>query len=373
MISASSDKGFFAAHWDWLAAAAGVLALAGGATFLVIEKSQDAEMLASETGEQAAAISKRSDTGVEKLDMVPYDIILKENENPSRIDEPAETLGSFLASEKRVFCEQGDDTEHKSCGKPMPADLKVCPFCKTRQPEEKKQDLDSDGDGIPDEWEKAHGMNPLDPNDISGDLDGDGYTNLEEFEAQTDPQDPASHPDDLESLKLQLPLKETRLSFYLESDKSVPYNGSWLLYFRDDTKKTGYGTKGVSFSVMVGRDIGDTGYVLESFEKKSKQKSIKGGKGMERSVDASVATIVRKADKKAVRIVAGVKHTPVDTQAKLVFTRGETQEFDVVAGDEIDLKGTKYKVLEIKSLSADSARVVLKDVATGKTRSIDAP
>lgn len=373
MISASAEKGFFAAHWDWLVAAVGILALIGGVAFLVMEKSQDVELLARETGDEAAAISRRTDTGVEKVDMIPYDIALKENENPSKIDEPGETVGSFLASEKRVFCEQGDDPEHKSCGKPMPADLKVCPFCKTKQPEEKKQDLDSDGDGLSDEWEVAHGMNPNDPEDVNGDLDGDGYTNLEEFEAGTDPQDPADHPDDLDSLKLQLPLKETKLSFYLERDKSVPYNGSWLLYFRDDTKKTGYGTKGVSFSVMIGKDIGDTGYMLESFEKKSQQKSIKGGKGMGRPVDASEATIVRKADKKAVRIVAGVKNTPVDTQAKLVFTRGQTQEFDVVPGGEIELNGTKYKVLEITSVSADSAKVILKNIATGKTRSIVAP
>lgn len=307
MISASSEKGFFAAHWDWLVAAIGILALAGGAAFLVIEKAQDAEMLARQTSEEVA-VTKRTDTGVEKVNMIPYDLVLKENETPSKIDEPAETLGSFLASEKRVFCEQGEDAEHKSCGKPMPADLKVCPFCKTKQPEEKKQDLDSDGDGIPDEWELAHGMNPTDASDINGDLDGDGYTNLEEYMAGTDPQDPVSHPDDLEALTLQLPLKETRVSFYLEKDKAVPYQGAWRISFRDDTKKNDYGRKGVNYTVMTGKDIGDTGYMLESFEQKFKDTAIKGGQGMTRKVDVSEATIVRKADKKAVRLVAGQEH-----------------------------------------------------------------
>lgn len=372
MISATSEKGFFAAHWDWLVAGVGFLALAGGAAFLVMEKAQDVDMLASQTSEEVA-VSRRTDTGVEKVDMIPYDVILKENESPSKVDEPGETLGSFLGSEKRVFCEQGDDTEHKSCGRPMPADLKVCPFCKTKQPEVKKQDLDSDGDGIPDEWELANGMNPNDPGDIDGDLDGDGYTNREEYEAGTDPQDPASHPDDLDSLRLQLPLKETRISFYLEKEKAVPYQGTWRVSFRDDTKRNDYGRKGVNYTVMVGKEIGDTGYVLESYEPKTKDVAIKGGQGMTRKVDVSEATIVRKGDKKAVRLVAGVKNTPVDTQAKLVFTRGQTQEFDVVAGGEIELNGTKYKVLEIKAISAESARVILKNIATGKTRSIDAP
>lgn len=40
---------------------------------------------------------------------------------------------------------------------------------------------DSDGDGLPDDWEKQHGLNPNDPGDASTDLNGDGYTNIEEF------------------------------------------------------------------------------------------------------------------------------------------------------------------------------------------------
>jgi hypothetical protein len=41
--------------------------------------------------------------------------------------------------------------------------------------------LDSDHDGIPDAWEKAHGLNPNDPSDANQDLNGDGYTNLEKY------------------------------------------------------------------------------------------------------------------------------------------------------------------------------------------------
>jgi alpha-tubulin suppressor-like RCC1 family protein len=47
---------------------------------------------------------------------------------------------------------------------------------------------DSDDDGMPDGWEMANGLNPL-TNDASGDRDGDGFSNLREYIAATNPDD----------------------------------------------------------------------------------------------------------------------------------------------------------------------------------------
>ena len=41
--------------------------------------------------------------------------------------------------------------------------------------------IDSDGDGLPDDWETAHGSNPTDPADGATDPDGDGHTLLEDW------------------------------------------------------------------------------------------------------------------------------------------------------------------------------------------------
>jgi hypothetical protein len=51
---------------------------------------------------------------------------------------------------------------------------------------------DYDGDGLPDLWELAYGLNPRAAADAALDSDGDGMTNLDEYLAGTDPQDRSS-------------------------------------------------------------------------------------------------------------------------------------------------------------------------------------
>nr|MDO8111837.1 binary toxin-like calcium binding domain-containing protein [Candidatus Sigynarchaeota archaeon] len=58
--------------------------------------------------------------------------------------------------------------------------------------------MDSDDDGMPDAWETAHGFNDFDPTDADAYTDGDGLTNLQEYQAGTDPRDSDTDNDGLD-------------------------------------------------------------------------------------------------------------------------------------------------------------------------------
>ena len=366
MISRTGSKGFFAAHYDWIAVGLGAVVLMAGIGFYI-------SVLGDDPDEAAAAAVARIDrmkpakTGVEPIDMSGLQsatsLIRKPVLLAELVDERSE---SFLASERRVLC---------ACGKAISGDVRampVCPYCGAKQEEEKKAVLDADGDGLPDEWEKRYGLNPNDPADANADLDGDEFTNLEEYAAKTDPKDPKDHPDYLDSLKIELPLKETSMPFVFRKANKIP--SGWRCEFFDPVRKDDYGRKGATLTAVIGEEIADTGFVLKGFVAKTAKQAIKGGEGLMKTIDASEVTVARKTDGKEVKLVAqqgkSVKLAPVDVQATLVYERASAKRFEVVPGTEITLSGTKYKVTEIKAVGK-GAKITVQNALTGRNRTLE--
>ncbi len=364
---AREEKSFLVAHWDWLVAGAGVLLAAGAACFYLSSAGKDPEQAAHEASYGLGA--GKAETSVQPVDRTVYDAVMKNIETPATIVEPAETTGSYLASECRVFCEQGEMGQPKSCGLPIAFGVKVCPFCQAKQPEEVKIVLDSDGDGIPDEQEKAWGMNPKDPADFDADLDRDGFTNGEEFLAKTDPTDAKSHPSYLDSVRLVPPLKEALLPFYFEKVLKTPSGLKY--YFKDPNKASSFDSrrKGETYSVFEGDEIGKTGFIVTGYEKKSEKRKVAGASGATstREVDTSIATIQRKSDGKRLTLTVDERQrVAVDVQATLVFERNSTvKEFVVVPGDTVTLFDCAYKVASI-TRDNGTAKVSLTSEKNGK-------
>ena len=351
MISRNSGGGFFAAHWDWLVAAAGVVALVVGIALFVMTGGGDPEENASAAVSRLKS-AKKAETGVKPVDMTPYERALQFAVKPPMLAEVADEGGNFLVSERRIFCQV--------CKKPIKDGTKVCPLCGEAQPEPEKPVADGDGDGLPDDWEKKYGRDVA-QNDADADKDGDGFTNAEEFAAGTDPADKLSHPDYFASLKVVLP-------FYLRSYMKTP-SGMKLEFF-DPKRRNDYGKNGYRYYVFVGEAIGDTGFTAKSFEQKEKKAKIKGS-NVERTVDVSAVTIVRKEDSKELVLALDEKRKPVDVKATLEFSRGETKTFEVRAGETIDLYGSKYKIVEVKSVGK-GAKVTFEDSLLGKIRTVEA-
>ena len=379
MISRSGNKGFFAAHYEWVAVAVGVLALAGGGLFFALSLGEDPDGAGAD---EAARIerAKPSETGVKPLDMASYFLSLTGVRSPKTLAEVGERDASFLASEKRVKCAK--------CKKAIPGDVKavpVCPFCGEKQAEEKKVVVDADGDGLPDEWEARNGLNPGDASDAGADADGDGFTNLEEFLAKTDPQNKNDHPPYIDSLSIELPLKETKMPFVFRRATKIP--SGWRCEFFDPVRKDDYGRRGMTLTATIGQPVMSsdgkykTGFKVVKYTPKFEKRTIKGGegdkgsKGMKKEVDVSEAVVEREKDGKCITLVASqgksYKLAPVDVQATLRYERGEVRKFDVVPGAEVDLNGEKFKVLEIKS-AGKGATVTLENGLTGKKHILQA-
>lgn len=169
------------------------------------------------------------------------------NATLAAIEKPyALSAGTLLVACERVAC--------VACGWPIKMDDTVCAYCNAKQPDEvDKTGWDSDGDGMPDDYETAQGLNPLDPADAAGDLDKDAFTNVEEHLAKTDPRDPKSFPPRVDFLRVD---KIDAIQFpYTLKGKQTLGGGQFSFQINEGAR---------SYFVRVGGEIGKSGWIVAS-------------------------------------------------------------------------------------------------------------
>ena len=288
---------------------------------------------------------------------------------PMRTDAEAANL---FTPERRLLCVK--------CAQPIPWQAETCTFaeCGAEQPKEKTIDLstiDSDGDGLPDQWEVANKLNPQDPNDADLDADNDGFTNSEEYLAKTNPNDPKSHPG-----------YETRMALAGISGDKVPLRATNKMELPPSTDATGKKTRHfqitfvsvsqdgkvgtTSLRAKDGEEIGKSGFRFVRYNELPTKRIEVGQNKQVRFINVSTIDLERIADGKTAQIVFCDVNNPawpgeplLEQKAEITIDLPGVEPVTVAPGAVFTVKGETYTV---RSIDAEAKTVRIEKNAEKK-------
>ena len=311
----------------------------------------------------------------EVISMEPYNAAMRSLQKPMRLEPPSIQDPGCYIPERRVQC------VNKDCRKPIPLDAEKCVFCGVEQPKAApvQEILDADEDGMPDKWEVKYGLNPQNADDAKEDMDGDGFTNLEEFVAGTDPRDPKSHPDLVTLLRVS-DVHGKRMPFIFGSKNKMPdgyqlvFNlikakfGQSAIYAK--TNSVIYASKGGYEAAKIGEakpEDPKEAYQVVKFTDSSEKRDT--GKGYKETVDTSVVVLRRLSDKRDIPLTIGAKKPVItDTEAVLAFPL-DKKEWSLIEGGDFKVREETYRVISIESAKKE---VLIENQET-KKRSLIRP
>lgn len=284
---------------------------------LISRLGQERAELNQKSWEQPPANFKR----VEPADFSAITDAAEKLEHPFQIS--VEPTNTFMTAEKRVAC--------VNCGKPIPYDARLCPFCRADQPEwDPDLRVDSDGDGMLDEWEKKFGLNPFNSNDALLDLDGDGFTNLEEFLWKTNAADAEDFPPLAAKLRL-IAVRKVPFNLMFIGKHSVSESSVFFALKNKQNLQDYYVKKGDTID----------GFLIADYE----EKIITITKN-DLKISEDVSVLVLQKDDKLIRLPRGRDVEQTEYVAALHFTLDE-HKFTVKLGDKFNLRQQEYKVVDI--------------------------
>ncbi|HEU0210125.1 MAG TPA: Amuc_1099 family pilus-like system protein [Candidatus Udaeobacter sp.] len=183
---------------------------------------------------------------------------------------------------------------------------------------------------VPNEWFEKYGLPIEDTDALDQDADKDGFTNLDEWQARTDPVSAESHPE-----------YTTKLHLISATEEPFPYT------FASRTKET-FGINDIDQSeptqfLKVGDIIRGTDFRIVRFTEKKESSGMKA--------DVSELLLEDQQSHVQVTLVKGKIATSPQSVATFVYTWGGRQEFAVRKDQEFSLKPmeqVKYKLVEVR-------------------------
>lgn len=185
---------FLLSHFEKIIFGAAMLALLGSLV-LFLRDLHETTRLVQNRWENAIEVPEGPIPALSEEDFKGIDLL----DSPQLTWNPAPDQETETVFDPReyIYCANPD------CPYILTYDTDACPHCETPQGRKGSSETagggaresDRDGDGMPAEYEEQYDfLDDQNAADAHQDYDEDLFTNIEEFEAGTDPSDPASHP-----------------------------------------------------------------------------------------------------------------------------------------------------------------------------------
>jgi len=184
---------------------------------------------------------------------------------------------------------------------------------------------------VPNEWLDQFGLPIADADVLTQDPDGDGFTNLDEWQFHTNPTDKNSHPEYLTKLKMKSFAREP---FRMRFDSWV--GDTYGINTTDLKEPTQF--------LKLGDTIHGTEFKIVKFTEK--HDTNKYGTKM----DVSELTLENRETHEQLSLVKEKIMTSPESVANFVYEWGERREFAVKKGQEFCLKPEeqiKYKLVDV--------------------------
>ena len=345
MAATNGFAAFIRRHYDKL------IALAAAAALLLALGTLATGRRRGAVEEQAYASRldalKPAHPTLDAVSLVAYSNALRQLASPYRIAIDPDRTEGFFVPESRVWCAS------RTCRYPISLASTNCPVCQTPQPVDPitRKEFDGDGGGIPDQWEKTYGLDPLNADDDVKDSDGDGFNNLAEFTAGTNPLDAKSHPDRLGLIRVEK-IDVTRLPMKFMAVTEMP-NKTYRIQI--NVWEVG-APQASTYFVVTNQMIGKTGFRLlryiETVEKRRNPVTKTLMDYYERSIQ-----VERNGKLKTLKL--GEDASQDDYKITFVQTLDNTR-FEVAGDGEFTVGDKKYRVIAVDN---EATSVVLRSDA----------